>query len=171
MVKTGVTVNVNKVPEVLAALRFLSTNRVMVGIPSTKNEREDDDGNPTEIGNAAIGFIQENGDPEMNLPARPWLKPGVAAVNDKTTALLKVAGNAVLSGDRKKAEAQYNAVGLSAQIAVQRYLRNSSNFAPLSERTLEARRKRGRTGTKPLIDSAQLLQHVSYVIAKIRALF
>jgi hypothetical protein len=50
-------------------------------------------------------------------------------------------------------------------------MRNSGNFEPLSERTLEARRARGRSGTKPLIDSAQLIQHVSFVVAKIRALF
>ncbi len=171
MVKTGVTVNVNKVPEVLSALRFLSTNRVMVGIPSTKNEREDEDGNSSPIGNAAIGYIQEKGDPGMNLPARPWLVPGVATVNDQTTKRLKAAGNAALSGNRKKAEDQYTAIGLTAQRAVQRYIRNSSNFAPLSDRTLAARKRRGRTGKKPLIDSAQLLQHVSFIIAKIKGLF
>jgi hypothetical protein len=94
MVKTGTTVNINKVPEVLAAMRFLAGNRVLVGIPAEKNEREDEDGNTTPIGNAAIGFIQENGDPEMHLPARPWLKPGVATVNDQTTIALKKAGKA-----------------------------------------------------------------------------
>lgn len=171
MVKTGVTVNVDRVPEVLAGLRFLSTNRVMVGIPSTKNEREDEDGNPSPIGNAAIGFIQEKGDPAMNLPARPWLTPGVASVTNETNDLFKKAGNAVLSGNTQKARDIYTAIGLKAQGAVQRYLRNSSNFAPLSERTLEQRKARGRTGTKPLIDTAQLLQHVSFIIAKIKRLF
>jgi hypothetical protein len=142
MVKTGTTVNINKVPEVLAAMRFLAGNRVLVGIPAEKNEREDEDGNTTPIGNAAIGFIQENGDPEMHLPARPWLKPGVATVNDQTTIALKKAGKAALDGDKGKAQKIYIAIGLRAQGAVQRYMRNSGNFEPLSERTLEARRAR-----------------------------
>lgn len=171
MVKSGVTVTKNNVPAVLAGLKFLAETRVRVGIPSTKNEREDDDGAPSPIGNAAIGFIQENGDPEMNLPARPWLKPGVASNSDQNTKRFRAAGKAVLDGAKKKAEDLYIAIGLSNQAAVQRYMRNSGNFAPLSDRTLAARRARGRTGTKPLIDSAQLIQHVSFVITKIRGLF
>jgi len=172
MVKTGTTVDVNKVPEFLAGIKFLAENRVLVGIPSSKNEREDEEGNPSPIGNAAIGFIQEKGDPAMNLPARPWLKPGVASDQPGTNDLFKKAGKAALEGNSKKAQDIYTAIGLRNQRAVQRYIKNSGNFAPLSDRTLWARKNRKiapRTGEKPLIDSAQLLQHVSFVIAKIKS--
>lgn len=171
MVKSATIVTKDNVPAVLAGLKFLASTRIKVGIPSTKNEREDEDGNRAPIGNAAIGFIQENGDPEMNLPARPWLKPGVASNEDQNVKRFKQAGKAVLDGDKSKAEKIYTAIGLSNQGAVQRYMRDSGNFVPLSDRTLAARRAHGRTGTKPLIDTAQLIQHVSFVITKIRGLF
>ena len=51
MVKTGTVVKLDRVPQVLGALRYLDQNRVMVGIPSEKAPRED-----SPINNAAISL-------------------------------------------------------------------------------------------------------------------
>lgn len=171
MVKSGVKITLDKVPDAIKALRYLDTNRVMIGIPSSKaGRREDEDGNKEPINNAAIGFIMENGAPEVNIPARPSLIPGVKSIEEQAVKRLKDAGNAALSGDPKRAERQYNAVGLMGQNAVKRKITDGP-FAPLSPRTLAARRARGRTGEKPLIDTSQFRNAVSYVIRKVKGFF
>lgn len=162
MVSSGVKITLDKVPEALKALRYLDEMRVLVGVPSSKAGRRDGP-----INSAAIGFIQENGAPERNLPARPFLIPGVKSIEKVVIPRFKDAGNAVLSADPARAEKQFNAIGLIGQNAVRKKITDGP-FAALSPRTLSARRSRGRTGEKPLIDTGQLRQAISYVIRKIR---
>jgi len=45
---------------------------------------------------------------------------------------------------------------------------SSGPFKKLADATLAARRRRGRTGTKPLQDTDQLLNSVTYVMRKTR---
>lgn len=187
--KSGVTVTLDKVADTLAALRFLDENRVMIGVPSSKAGRRDDG----PINNAAIGFIQENGDPAMNLPARPFLIPGVKGFEPEAIRRFKDAGTAALSGDPKKAERQLNAIGLLGASAVKTKL-NTGPFAPLSPRTIAQRaaqrgtkRRKSETkyldlvaggtdpaqaqaeaGIKPLLNTLQLLNAITYVIRRIR---
>lgn len=168
MVKSATTITLDKVPAALAALRYLDTSRILIGVPaSTAGRQEDADGNAAPINNAAIGFIQENGAPEVNIPARPFLVPGVASIKDQAAKRLASAAKSVLSADPKQAEDQFNAVGLMGQNAVRRKITDGP-FIPLSERTLAARAARGVTRTKPLIDTGQLRAAITYVIRKIK---
>lgn len=55
-------------------LQKLEQQQVLLGIPIDSDNNERSDSNLT---NAQIGFIQEYGSPINNLPARPFLIPGI----------------------------------------------------------------------------------------------
>jgi hypothetical protein len=61
--------------DVIEAISQLSNKDVLVGIPDSAPERTD-----TPITNAQIGYVMETGSPAHNVPARPFLVPGVADV-------------------------------------------------------------------------------------------
>lgn len=143
------------------ALRKLTQDVVLVGIPAEENARE---GDP--LGNAAIGYIQENGSAAANIPPRPFLVPGVRSVADKCAEIMATGAAEMLDGGATAIDKANNKAGLTAQAAVKNTLRAGEGFPPLSERTLAARRAGGFEGTKPLIRTGQLLNSITYVIRK-----
>lgn len=179
----GVTVTKDMVSEVMRRVKELTAKRILVGIPQAENAR--DDGSP--IGNAAIGYINEFGEPERNIPARPFLIPGIVAVQAKSVERLKKAGLAALTGGDPLPE--MTKAGFEAQTSVKNVIKAGISPA-LSERTLKERiasRKRGHAPSeqelknraagmapstdlsKPLIDTGNLLQHIVYVIEDTRS--
>lgn len=158
-----VTVKIDHVKAVLASIRSLTANQVLVGVPSTTAEREPDPDDPQPLTNAEIGYIQENGAPEANIPARPFLKPGVTEAVPDIAARYEKGARAVLDGRMASIDQVHAHVGLIAQNAVRRKITDGP-FAPLKESTLAKRRARGRTGEKPLIDTGALRNSLTYVI-------
>lgn len=159
-----VTKTLDRTDQIFAAANALTKLKAYVGIPGDAPARQPDgaleDQPPS---NAVIGYIQENGLPERNIPARPFLLPGVEAAMPQITPRLKTLGAAALQGDVGAIQKGLNAVGLLGQNAVRAQITEGA-FAPLSERTLNARKARGRTGEKPLIDTGQLRGAITYVV-------
>lgn len=154
-------IKTDRLKEVLQSISGLVDKQVLVGIPDSAPERKDDE----PLSNATIGYIQETGSPANNLPARPFLVPGVASAEEKTVPQLQKAVEAALDGDLPRAQKRLASAGLAAQNSVRAKI--NSGIAPqLKASTLEARRRRGRTGTVPLIDSGQLRNSITYVIRK-----
>ena len=134
----------------------MARKRVMVGVPSNEAARTD------AANNAMLALIHDRGSPARNIPARPFLQPGVEAALPKVEALLKRhAANAL---DGAAIDAGLEAAGLAAQASVKNYIRAGEHFAPLSPRTIEARKRRGFQGEKPLIETGQLINSITYVI-------
>lgn len=146
-------------------LKELAGVRVMVGIPGDSAERVDDSGKVAPINNAALGLIMEHGSPAQNIPARPFLVPGVRDASSETTDKLKQAGASALAGNADAADRGFHAAGLIAQAAVKKKM-SSGPFLKLSDSTLENRRRRGVTRTTPLIDTANLETHITYVVRR-----
>lgn len=167
--KSGVTVTTDRVASVAQAAAYLANTRVMVGVPAANTERRPEDGEKeTGITNAELGYLHENGVPEKNIPARPWLFPSVRQHGPEVAARLKKVGElAFEGGGQPKAEQGLNALGLYAQTFVKAKLRDGP-FVPLSPRTIAARRARGVTRTKPLLDTLQLLNSVTYVVRRVK---
>lgn len=161
----SVTVTKDAMPGFQKALRELLRQEVLIGIPADAPERSPEPGEPSPPSNALIGYKMETGDPEMNLPARPFLVPGVMEIRDKAVARLKKAGQDALSGDPTKVDQALHAVGLMGQAAVQQKITDGP-FAPLAPRTLAQRRARGRTGERPLVDTGQLRRAITYTIRR-----
>lgn len=156
--KNGMTITRDEVANVLENIKAMVGKQVLIGIPGEKDGRR---GDP--MGNAALGYIHENGSPARNIPARPFLVPGVQEATPKAIEQLKKAAADGLD-DPAAVDRGLNAAGLLAQSAVKNRIRNSVGFAPLSPKTLAKRRAKGAAGTKPLIRTGQLLNSITYVV-------
>jgi hypothetical protein len=162
----GVKVTKGRLNDVLAAIKSLTSKEVLVGIPKESAERPrdpDDDEEP--ITNSELGYIHEFGVPERNIPARPFLIPGVEKILPDAIARFKKAGVKALDGDLSQVDQQMTAVGLIAAAAVQQKIVDGP-FAPLAPLTIAKRVARGVTRTDPLRDTGAMRQAVTYVIAK-----
>jgi hypothetical protein len=160
--KSGLTIVRDNLRKVSKAIDALGRSRVMVGVPSDKAPRS---GDP--INNAALAYIMENGAPEVNIPARPFLKPGVASVQPQIAAGLKKAGEFALHGRADAVNRELHRVGAIGRDAVKRKMTDGP-FEPLRPATIAARKlkrkSRNNTDVKPLIDTGALRNSISYVI-------
>lgn len=156
--KSGLTVRANKAQSILDALKTLANKDVLVGIPESKDERDDGD-----IGNAAIGYINENGSPAQNIPPRPHLKPGVRSVEQDFMPHLKSAARKALEGDAEGAVTSLDRAGTVAANGVKRYI-TITGFTPLADATIANRLRRGRTGNKPLIDTGEYRRSITHIV-------
>lgn len=183
--KSGILCNYDGMSSFTKFLMGLPKHDVLVGIPEDKAQREDQE----PITNAAIGYISEFGAPERNIPARPWLIPGIHAWKVKITSYMKQAAQLALAGKYDACNRALAAAGLSGQIAAQKKI-NEGIPPALAESTLKARARRRGKGTgvslakgaaaelarreaggapgtdlaKPLVDTAQFLKSVSYTV-------
>lgn len=150
-------------------LQALTGQQVMVGIPAADAERRADPetGKRPPINNAGIGYIMEHGAPDAGIPARPHMESGIADVQPRIETALRDAALAAMKGDAAAVTRSLNAAGLIAQAGIRRKI-TTGPFQPLAESTLAARRRRGRSGEKPLIDTGQYRNSITYVIRKRR---
>jgi len=176
------------VSKVLAAIQKLVGQEVLIGIPASSASREG--GGP--LNNAQIGYIHEYGSPQANIPARPFLEPGVSEAMDKITPRMKAAAKAAMDGDSSRVDQQLHAAGLLGQIGAKTKI-ESGEFEPLKPATVRKRRKARRTqsmradekkyleliangatpeqaqeetGIRPLHNTGELGDHLTYVIRK-----
>ncbi|MDU1573267.1 MAG: hypothetical protein E6868_08450 [Pantoea sp.] len=156
--KSGLTIRADTAQSILDALKTLANKDVLVGIPESKDERNDGD-----IGNAAIGYINENGSPAQNIPPRPHLKPGVKSVEQDFMPHLKAAAHKALEGNAEGAVTFLDRAGTVAANGVKRYI-TITGFTPLADATIANRLRRGRTGNKPLIDTGEYRRSITHVV-------
>jgi len=157
-VENGVIVNLDLVEQTMRTVQDIASTQVLVGIPAANTARQ---GGP--IGNAALGYIHEMGSPAHNIPARPWLAPPVNRMRDEAAAMLKKAAELRFDGKAAEADQVLNALGLTAQSKVKANITAGGDpkFAPNAPSTV------ARKGSdSPLIDTAQLLNSVTYVLRR-----
>lgn len=148
------------IQRMLNNLQNMAKNEVLVGIPESSSSR-----NNGAINNASLGYIHENGSPAKNIPARPWLIPGILDNEQNITQYLGRALNSALDGNDQEANKNLQYAGIEATNSVKTKI--NSNIQPsLSLRTLIARRKRGITRTNTLVDTAEFRNSVNWVLVK-----
>lgn len=137
----SVVITKDKVSGVIGALSELVGKQVLVGIPEQNATRtgEEDDG---PITNAAIGYLMEMGSPASNVPARPFLIPGVRKSEADVLPHLRAACVAALDTDRGRSNKELAAAGLVAEMSVKREI--SSNIPPPLKPSTIASRKYAR---------------------------
>jgi hypothetical protein len=169
-------------PALEKAMKDLMAKEVVAGFPEgEEEERKDADGNPVPITNAAIAYVQNTGEPDLNIPARPFMEEGVEDRRGPITDRMYDVGVAALDGDSQRVDMGLHAVGLEAKIGIQNKILDGP-FEPLAESTLKARARRGRQGAqeeldrreagedpgvelaRPLNDSGQLRGAVNYAV-------
>ena len=159
----GVSMKRDDLPKLLAAVKLLTRRQCLVGVSDKTAARDPEPGESSDINNATLAYIHEFGSPAQNIPARPFLFPGIENAKPQIVDLLKKAGAKALGGDIAEIDRVLNAVGIIAVDAIQQKIEDGP-FAPLKPGTLAARRRRGVTRTKPLIDTAAMQASITYVI-------
>lgn len=151
---------------ILASIRALTKDRVLVGIPAEGATREPDADDPhPDINNAEIGYLNEFGEPALNIPARPHLVPGVEKITKRVEELYRAGAKAALDGNASAIDKAHMKVGMVAASSVQETI-TDGGFAPLAKATLAKRKAAGRTGEKPLLDTGQYRRAITYVVRK-----
>lgn len=118
------------------------------------------DGTPV----AYVAAIQEFGNPAGNIPSRPFFRNAISQ-NDGWKDLATKAMNAVVEG-RMELNQALNQMGLKMAADVKDSITDGS-YEALKQSTLDARQSRKRTqgvASKPLIDTGQMLQSVTYAV-------
>jgi hypothetical protein len=137
--KSGATITADNFGKIIRAINNLTKKDVLVGIPDSAPERTD-----TPITNAQIGYVMETGSPAHNVPARPFLIPGIADVQSKCADQLGDAADEALDGNQAGAERQLTAAGVIAESSVKKKI--GSNIPPaLSPETIRNRHKSRKT--------------------------
>ncbi len=170
--------------DLLKALDAIVAKEVLVGFPDDGKAREDENGNPTPITNAAIAYVQDRGSPEANIPARPFMVPGIESRQDSIADGMKHVIVAALDGQRQATDLSLHMVGTIARDAIKAKILDGP-FEPLAESTLRSRQAHGgdigkaageelsrrKAGEDPGVDlsrplnrSGQLRQGVEYLI-------
>jgi hypothetical protein len=126
-------------------------NYVRVGLPDALHE-------DTKITIAELGAIHEYGAPKAGIPERPFLHPAIREGLPQITRLQAVIGLDVQNGKTTKADG-LERLGLLGQRLVQQKIRHGE-FVPLKPATIA--RKKG--STKPLIDTGQMMQSVTFAV-------
>jgi hypothetical protein len=163
-IRSGVTITKDHVREVAEQMKRFVDTRVMVGFPQETTAR--DAGEP--ITNAALGYIHNYGAPEANIPQREFMEPSLRKKQQEITDFILLAAQEAMAipPDWEKVQKAWHRLGLFAQAALKSGIVNG-NFIPLAKATLEARRRRGVERTKPLIDTAAMLNAITYVIRRV----
>lgn len=192
--KPGQIRSKSRIAEVQAALKRLTRDEVLIGIPreTAKRTTKDEEGNEvaSPVNSAQLLYIHEFGSPARNIPERPVLRPSVAAIRDKAIAVFKVAAQRVLAGQTGEAERALHYVGLMGQTAAQQRITDGI-APPLADSTLRRRAARkagkghlinkgamaelasraagnahGMEFTTPLIDTGAMRQAIKYAIRR-----
>jgi len=159
----SVTLTIDRMQLLRQAMDALDNGSVLIGIPddSEKNQRDD-----TVETNSEIAFTNEFGEPAENIPARPFLIPGVNNAMEKNERIMIKGAQDVLALRGNPVIAVHNAleyVGRASVASVQKIIRD--RIPPkLSDYTLFMRRRAGRLGDKPLLDTSNLIQSITSVV-------
>lgn len=161
------------------AMKMLTELEVLVGVPEEETERGGV--NPEGVTNASLAYIHDNGAPEVRIPARPFMLPGMHDAREPVTMQLSRAAQAAIRGNVIGVEQGFHGAGLAAQRAIKNKIIDGIP-PPLSTRTLKAREAKGREGARvalnrraqgyeeilelalPLIDTHEMLNSITYVI-------
>lgn len=152
--KSGVSITRDNLAKVAKGIKTLADTRVLVGVPA---EKADNRTGPGKINNAALAYIHDNGAPEVGIPARPFMGPGIKAVNSQIQSSLRVAAAAAADGNLAKLDAAFNAAGMVARDSIKKTI--TSNIPPpLAPSTVAGRYRQRGTKTRRKAEKDYLAQ-------------
>jgi hypothetical protein len=136
MPKSGAVKLIDNFASVMRGVELLTGTNVMVGVPGDKAGRRE--GGP--INNAELAYIHDKGAPEANIPARPFMEPGIASVREQLIKEMQNAGNAALKGGTSVVT-YLNRVGIIATRAIKAKI-SEGIPPPLAPSTIAGRIRR-----------------------------
>ena len=177
MISFGVVESSNsQIDQFVNDLVSLSKKKVLVGVPEEKIGRKEEGMN-----NATLAYIHDQGSPKANIPPRPFMDPGIKAVQPAINkGMMVVAKEQLKVGpkDKTKIHAAFDKVGIACQASIRNVINTGEDFTPLKYATKRRRllkraylRKKSKEdqtaimdSMHPLIDTGQLRNSISYVV-------
>lgn len=181
---------IDNVDRVLRSIKILTQKQVLVGIPESKADRDNYGSAGADVTNAMLAYVHETGAPSHNIPARPFLMPGVSKALPQVIPALQAAAEASLDGDDKEVDKFLNVAGLIASASAKREI-STAPYTPLKDSTIARRHLSRQTksmrpgevqyfklrdqgidegaaqaavGIQPLINTGQLRNAITYVV-------
>ena len=163
----------SKVTGLNDSLKKLKRTMILVGIAKGDAKDARSDGGPD---NHLLGFIHEYGAPGANIPARPFLRPGIRSAKEQISTGLEAAIKAALKDDAEAMNAALERTGMKATSAVKLFMKEPEPpFAPLASSTLRNRHRSRLTkgkreneikgeNVKPLLNTGTLRNAIDYYI-------
>lgn len=187
--ESGSFLTVDNLAQLQADIRLLADSEVLVGFPEETSDRKASGGGKEPLTNAALGFIHDNGAPEANIPARPFMIPGIESARPAITKRLASAALSVLRNSQRVqpktdiVEKNLHAVGMVAVAALKNKI-DEGIPPPLADSTLQARLRRTPSRkaeaqelanraagvspsiglVKPLIDTGEMRSAINYAL-------
>ncbi len=157
MAKVGLSLVRDTTGELLKNVKKLKERSVLVGVPGDHSDRGE------AITNAALAYIHNEGCAAANIPARPFMEPGIARVRAENENSFRKIAVAAAEGRESGMENGFTAIGLRTAASIKQAMTEGIP-PPLKAATIRARQRRGHTGTTPLIDRGKLLQSINFVV-------
>ncbi len=148
----------DRVPDMQKKLKRVFKNDIVIGVTEETSSRDGSD-----VTNALLAGIHENGSESGNIPARPFLGRGIESVKYDIGLCLAQAIKASLTD--KPFKVWLERAGEIGAEGVQDFIK-AGDFAPLKESTLASRRAKGNYSTAPLVDTGQMFNAITYDIRK-----
>lgn len=163
------------------ALDFIKNNAVYVGVQQKESSREDEEITNAELlfihtkgakvkkrksKNAANDlFIFSNGSPYFNIPARPVIEPALKENSKQLSSIMKKAAQCAMDGNFAEALKQLNIAGTRGRDVSKLWFTNPKNhWAKNAPSVVVRKEKKGSTDPKPLIDTGELRNSISYFV-------
>lgn len=180
----------DNVAQIAATIRDLESKNVVIGYPEPQSPRRDPVRNPPT--NAYLAYVHEYGSPLKNIPARPFLRPGIRKATKQIGEKLRQAAQATLAGHADRTDQYLHQAGAIGVASVRNEI-TTGNFVPLKPRTIANRWRQRRTqsmrrselgyltlidkgmdpaaaqdavGIHPLLNTGQLRAGVTYAIRR-----
>lgn len=177
--KNAARLIVNNLPKLKVSFAKLTKSDVLVGVPMDAVPRKE----TGPLNNATLAFIHDRGSPAANIPARPFMEPGIANAKTGIVNQFKIGAQKTLAGDDGAILASLNKAGLLGQSSIRSVI-NAGIAPPLADSTLRARIRSGKAVkgakaelasraegnapgmdlAKPLVQTGQLRNSINYVI-------
>lgn len=176
MITINTKITVNKMQKLMQELEALKDIRVLVGIPEEENLRRDEE--DSSVGNALLAYVHDNGSPVRGIPARPFMKPGIARVQSKISSFMRKAAKAHLEGQMEEKIKLLHNAGMVAADSIRSVINIGEGFTPLKRATLLGRMRRREylknlskeeredimDSFHPLVDTGQMRNAITYSI-------
>lgn len=145
------------------------TGKILIGVPEDTNRYLQTSGNTKEqienransnINNAQLLAILENGSPIKNLPPRRVIEPVIRKHEEQIREVFNKVYQLLIEGRREEADKELNALSLAVQAWCQAFFREDNGWEPDKPATIHAKNRRaGKPKDAPtttLIDTGSL---------------
>ena len=190
--------------DLMGDLQAIAQYQVLVGVPEEKDTRKSSKMTPEEWkmkqirkklkikepksspGNAMLAYVHDRGSDLQNIPARPFMKPGIALAQNRINTYFRLAAKAGIEGNFEEVKKNLHRAGLAGQNGIRNIIRIGLNFEPLKRATLlrrtrmidgkispgrlrmwhgdKGKREELMAAMQPLQDTGQLRNSITYVV-------